>query len=222
MENTMKKSVIQILKHTPFYYPLRKWVGKMLSSVELAQWERKGRPVPPPSIIKERVLKEYAKKYGLRILVETGTYYGDTVDAMSAHFDRIYSVELSRDLYALAVKRFRGTKNIELIHGDSGTELKHILDKISQPALFWLDGHYSDGATARGAKDTPIYEELRHILNAKDRGHVIIIDDARCFGKDHDYPSIEELGKFVKSKRSNVNIIVQNDSIRITPKQEMV
>jgi hypothetical protein len=46
---------------------------------------------------------------------------------------------------------------------------------------------------------------------------VIIIDDARLFGSDPAYPSKEELNEFIESRRSDVKITVQNDSIRITP-----
>jgi hypothetical protein len=68
--------------------------------------------------------------------------------------------------------------------------------RIDQPALFYLDGHYSGGITARAAKDTPIYEELSHIFEHDPR-HVIVIDDARCFGRDPDYPSLHELREFI-------------------------
>ena len=84
---------------TPFYYPLRNWAVKRRCTAELAEWKRKGRPVPPPHIVKQRTLREYSKRYDLRILVETGTYFGDMVEAMRADFDRIYSIELSKDLY---------------------------------------------------------------------------------------------------------------------------
>jgi hypothetical protein len=215
----MKQIMKGIIKKTPFYDPLRSWIAKRRQAAELAEWERKARPVPPPHIVKQRVLQDYSTRYALRILVETGTYFGDMVEAMRAHFDRIYSIELSADLYEKAMVRFASANNIELIHGDSGSEIKRIVNKVNQPVLFWLDGHYSAGVTARGAKDTPIYEELHHILNSDNIGHVIIIDDARLFGEDPAYPSIEELDKFIKSKRFNVNITVQDDSIRVTPKQ---
>lgn len=167
---------------------------------------------------KQFILREYAKTYGLRVLVETGTYLGDMIHAMNADFDRLYSIELSRDLHEKAVKRFKGIGKIDLLQGDSSVELEKIVRKLNQPALFWLDGHWSGGVTARGPKDTPIYDELRHILNTVDRGHVILIDDARCFGKDPAYPTIDALSEFVKSKRSNLDITVRDDSIRITPK----
>lgn len=214
----MKRFIINAIMKSPFYYRLRNWVVRRRLAAKLNEWERKGRPVPPPHMVKQRVLREYSKKYGIRILVETGTYFGDMVEAMRSDFDFIYSIELSRDLYKKTKMRLKDLTNIELIHGDSGSELKKIMDKISQPALFWLDSHYSAGVTARGTKDTPVFEELHNILNSKDMGHIIIIDDARCFGKNPGYPSIEELSELVYSKRSNVDITVQDDMIRITPK----
>lgn len=219
----MKKSIEHIIKQSQLYDIMRtmrtlNWLKKRIQEKRLMKWEKMGRPVPPPSIFKQRILLEYAKTKGLRIFVETGTFYGDMVEAMNGSFDKIYSIELSKDLWQKAEKRFKGQKHIEIIHGDSGKELFKLMSKIDRPVLFWLDSHYSGGITAKGNKDTPIYEELRHIFNAPDRGHVIIIDDARCFGADPAYPSIEELNKFIKSKRTNIDIAVQNDSIIITPK----
>jgi hypothetical protein len=139
------------------------------------------------------------------------------IEATKECFSQIYSIELSNELYKKAKKRFSGENKISIIHGDSGIELEKIIKKIDQPALFWLDGHYSGGVTAKGDKDTPIYEELAHILSSPQRGHVIIIDDARCFGRDSDYPTINELIDFIKTKRPDAKIEVECDSIRITP-----
>jgi len=215
---TWEQDILQALKkhvkedNTPLYDP-----SIIAKNREIAEWKAKGRPVPPPHIIKQQTLIEYAKKYGLRVFVETGTYYGEMVDVMKNTFDHIYSIELGDALYENARKRFAGLNHIEIIHGDSGVELADILNKIDSPALFWLDGHYSEGVTVKGKVDTPIREELVCILNAPDKGHVIIIDDARCFGTDPAYPSIDELTEFIKSKRPNVDIVVENDSIRVTP-----
>src|SRR5690606_36175019 len=137
------------------------------------------------------------------------------VEAMKRHFDRIYSIELSRDLYERARIRFRRDPNVELLHGDSGTMLEAILTRLQGPALFWLDGHYSAGETARGDKDTPIIEELTHIFNSGEKHHVLIIDDARCFGRDAGYPTLKELKAFVRSRWPNAAFSVDKDSIRI-------
>lgn len=219
-EKTVMKGIFkQIVKKTPLHRPLKQWVEKRGQLAEIAKWEEQGKPAPPPHVIKQQVLREYARSYRLRTLVETGTFYGDMVEALRAEFDHIYSVELSQDLYEKAVKRFKGAHNVEIIHGDSGGEVGKLMDRIKQPILFWLDGHYSGGVTARGDRDTPVYEELHHILKFGQMGHVIIIDDARLFGTNPAYPSVTELSEFIKSRVPDVNIIVQDDSIRITPKE---
>jgi len=217
----MKKRIRQIIKKTSFYYPFHNWTVKKKQEKEFRNWEREGKPDPPPHIVKQEVLKTYAEEFGLTILVETGTFYGDMIEAMKPHFNSLYSIELSRELYEEAQNRFRGEGKIELIHGNSGIRLGDVISKIDKPALFWLDGHYSSGITARGEKDTPIYEELEHILNNPDNKHVIIIDDARCFGTEPGYPTVEELKGFIKSRNPAVNIVVQEDSIRITPENKL-
>lgn len=217
-ENQMNEIVSQVIAKLQFCRAQVVWaVRKREQKAELARWERQGRPAQQPHLIKQQTLREYAKTYGLRILVETGTHWGDMVEAMKADFEHIYSIELSAFLYKMALMRFRGANNIELIQGDSGNELKYVVSKLNQPALFWLDGHYSGEGTARGDKDTPIKEELYHILKTN-MGHVIIIDDARCFGVDPAFPSLEELFSFIKSLNSNVDVCVQEDRITITPK----
>jgi hypothetical protein len=213
----MKQLLKEIIKMTPLFTPLRNWAIANSQKKELIEWERKGRPVPPPHIFKQRTIKAFAEKFGLEILVETGTCYGDMVEAMKGNFRQIYSIELSKELYEAAKKRFERDTAVEIIHGDSGIVLENLVERIDKPALFWLDGHYSAGETAKGDKDTPIFEELNHILKRQHSKDVVIIDDARCFGNDPAYPSIEDLGNFIKSQKPDVNISVEYDSIRIAP-----
>ena len=213
----MKEVLKSLIRKTPLYYPLRNWLFRRRQKRELVDWERRGRPLPLPHLAKQGILRKYAKQYDLRILVETGTSYGEMIEAMKCFFDRIYSVEISKELFEKAKNRFKSYDHVELIHGDSGKELRNVIGRIGQPALFWLDGHYSGEGTAKGEKETPIYAELNQIFDAPDLGHVIIIDDARCFGVDPAYPTIEELKKYILSKRRNVRITVEDDSIRITP-----
>jgi hypothetical protein len=214
----MMKFIKSTIRMTPLYRPLVRWLELRARARLLAAWRENGRPVPPPHEVKQQTLRNYAKEFGLRTLIETGTFRGDMVEAMKGTFDRIYTIELSKDLFEEARARFSGVKNVECIHGDSGVELGRILERVREPALFWLDGHYSGGVTARGAKETPVYEELRQILSSPIKSHVIVIDDARCFGTAPDYPGIEELRDFVASKRQDLDVAVQDDSIRITPR----
>jgi len=213
----MKYLVSNYIKKNPVYYHLRILFLSKYNDWKLKKWELNDTKGIPPNGIKQNVLKEYADQYDLKVFIETGTYYGDTIQALKKDFDKIYSIELDQYLYEKAKKRFKLEKHIEIIQGDSSERLGEILKKINQPALFWLDGHYSGGLTARGDKDTPIYTELEKIFDSQDLGHVIVIDDARCFGIVSNYPTIDELKKFIESRRKNVIISIQYDSIRITP-----
>jgi len=212
----VKQLLKKLIRSTPLYHPVRNWLRARRHGRELRRWEARGRPVPPPHIVKQRTIHALAERFRLKLLVETGTFYGDMVEAMKRHFSHVYSIELSHELWQRASQRFRGDRNVNIIHGDSGSELDRIVRGLDQPALFFLDGHYSAGITAHGVTNTPIYEELAHIF-ADGRRHVIVIDDARLFGTDPDYPSLEQLREFVRAKRPDADIEVEDDSIRITP-----
>lgn len=216
----MKHILSRVSEQLLIFYAHSIWLlRKLVLGFELFSWRIQGRPVWQPHLLKRQIIREYATKYSLRILVETGTFWGDMVNAMKSNFDQIYSIELSSFLNKMAVLRFKDFKTIELLQGDSGVELCNVVNRLRQPALFWLDGHYSGGITAKGIEDTPILKELRYILTSQNSGHVIIIDDARCFGQDPAYPSIETLCTYIKSINSSVDITIQDDCIRITPQQ---
>lgn len=214
----MKKIIQEFQKYTYLFPPLQKWLNKRRHISDLRAWKGKPRSLPLPHLLKQKVLKGYALEYNLSVLVETGTYKGEMVDALYDHFKEIYSIELS-EMYAKKAQRyFRGLKKVKIIQGDSGDVIGELIKEINQPTLFWLDGHYSADNTARGRKSTPIMDELNHILHAEDLRHVILIDDARAFGKSKDYPSMDELEAFIISLRKNVKIINEDDIIRILPK----
>ncbi len=187
-------------------------IGKILD------WVAQGLPAPPPHTVKQAVVRTYAGRYGARVMVETGTYFGAMVEAMKNDFDHIYSIELSRQLYENAAARFCGDARITLIQGDSGTAIGGVLKALARPALFWLDGHWSAGVTARGDGNTPVRKELAAIFAAADLPHVILIDDAREFGRDPEYPGIDELRQYVHAQRPHFEFSVDTDIIRIHPR----
>ena len=145
------------------------------------EWTLRGKPVPPPAVVKQRTVKHYQKKFGPRIFIETGTYLGDMVAAVAARFTETYSIELSLELCDRAQDRFATRDDVHILHGDSSDVLPLILKKISEPCVFWLDGHFSGGITAQGKLDFPILQELEHIRRHPIKTHVILIDDARLF-----------------------------------------
>jgi len=182
-------------------------------------WMLKGRRLPPPSAFKQRIIAKFAGQYSLKNMIETGTHYGDMVAAMQTHFHRIDSIEIYEPLYMKALERFAGDKNIYLHYGDSEKILPAILAALTEPALFWLDAHYSGEGTGKGILDTPILKELKFILAHPLNKHVILIDDARLFVGQDGYPSVAELRDFLDRQSPERQFVVQDDIIRIHPSE---
>ncbi len=179
------------------------------------EWIEAGKPLPPPHTIKQEILRSYAGKFSLPVMVETGTFKGDMVFALKEAFEKIYSIELGQKLFEDARERFAANKHVTILQGDSGEVLEKVLKEINAPTLFWLDGHYSSGETARGALDTPIVQELTHISRHSLREkHVVLVDDARCFIGKKNYPTIPALQELSASLGFS-KFSVDDDIIRI-------
>jgi hypothetical protein len=167
-----------------------------------ARWRRNGCPAPPPAAFKRRFLRNLAKRNRLQVFVETGTLHGDTVDALKGDFLELHSIELDNELFLKAQARFRDSPNVYLHKGNSGEELPKILAQLRQPALVWLDAHYSGPGTALGTEDTPVLKELAAVsAHPFKHKHVIVIDDARDFlGVEIDgYPRLDEIRSYASS-----------------------
>jgi FkbM family methyltransferase len=178
-------------------------------------WILRGRPLPSSSDVKQWIVGRYARKHHLRTFIETGTYEGEMVAAMQKRFHTIHSIEIFEPLFRMAVEKFSGSNHIHLHHGDSEDILPAILEKVDEPALFWLDAHFSGEGTGRGTMDSPIIQEIRTILDHPVRNHVILIDDARLFIGENGYPLLEELREMVHENRPRSEFIVKDDIIRI-------
>jgi hypothetical protein len=183
----------------------------------VARWERQGRPAPPPYTVKRWMILEFATRFGCRTLVETGTFRGDTPWSLRRKFDRVYSIELDRALYAAAVDRFAGVSNVTLIQGDSGERLEELVPTLGAKAIFWLDGHYSGPGTAIGVEEAPVMKELRTIFEHEIKGHIVLLDDARLFVGRAGYPSVDELRAWVQARRPDWTVEVVHDVIRVYP-----
>lgn len=147
--------------------------------------------------------KELFQKYMNPVFIETGTYKGEGVQhAIDAGFKKIYSIELSPDLYTQCLVKFDNDK-VKLLHGDSAEMLPKLLKTINDPIMFWLDGHYSGGDTAMGKKNTPLIEELNAIACHVIKIHTILIDDLR--GWYHNIHGFDTLDLMKKIKGINKN-----------------
>jgi hypothetical protein len=186
------------------------------------KWIRDGKPIPAPSIVKYMIIGAYAKAFEIQILVETGTFKGGLIDYSKNIFDRIYSIELNDEMFVKAKIRFKDEKHVTILQGDSSIVLPKVLCQIEKPCLFWLDSHYSGGVTSVGEKQTPIIDELDHIFVHPIKSHVILIDDARCFGVKKDYPSIYLIKRMISQNYPDFSIELNDDLICAHPSGKIV
>ena len=136
-----------------------------------------------------QTLKGNYKEYPC--FIETGTLYGDTTFAMEPHFDKLYTIEFSELYHNMAKGRYHGDK-IRFLLGDSSIVLNDLLPEIQENTIFFLDGHWSSGNTGRSAKDCPLVEELTAIRDHFKHAGIIIVDDARLFGRGPENGNAED------------------------------
>jgi len=182
----------------------------------ILQWRLAGKPIPTPHVVKQRAIADYGRRAGARVLIETGTYVGDMLQAQRDHFGELYSIELSPEYAARAMERFAGDTHIHIVQGDSADVLSSILSRVSERCVFWLDGHYSGGNTARGELEYPVLRELAQIAEHGVRDHVILIDDARMFVGDVHAPSKAAVADAIRAINPNYVIEDRDDIIRAT------
>lgn len=112
------------------------------------------------------------------VFIETGTNLGHGVQvALDAGFERVITFETNQTLWEKSVSRFRQNDGVELILGDSRTEMLKAIKDIEGRMLFWLDGH--------SMKDIPLIEELDQIKALDRNDHIILIDDVRMMDTEH-------------------------------------
>jgi hypothetical protein len=143
---------------------------------------------PPIEIIIQ--LKEV---YNIPIFVETGTYYGETAYWASKVFEKVITIEYSSKIYKTVTEKYGGIKNIEFMFGDSRSMLVDIADKLDTSAIFWLDAHWSGGATYGEIDQCPLIKEIE-IINNTGGEHFIFIDDARGFLSPPPLPNSIDIG----------------------------
>jgi len=206
---------MKILDRILYFRPNTLTRGEDISTEDWSQFGTSCRPDTPPPAFKHHVVSEYQEKYDHAVFIETGTYKGDMVNAQLHNFSKIVSIELGRHLYRRACRRFAEDYNVTILRGDSGVLLYHIMRKLHEPAIFWLDAHFAGGITAGAKKRVPVMKELEAIFSSPFT-HVILIDDARWFDGTNHFPTIEDLTKYVSRVRPELSVSVKDDIIRIT------
>ncbi|MDA0237640.1 MAG: hypothetical protein O3B03_03905 [Proteobacteria bacterium] len=148
---------------------------------DFAGWVKRGYAAPSPHFIKQACLLRNG--FSDATWIESGTFLGQTTQLLARNAIRVYSIEPDNRLFLQAKALFSKQENIKIINGTSEDVFPELLPIISGDINFWLDGHYSGGVTFKGAKDTPIIDELTYIgcnINRYDKV-CVLVDDIRCF-----------------------------------------
>ena len=214
MMNSLRASAsFRYIRRTHFVH---NYVRPIYAKRLLLNWWAEGRPAPPPHDVKLSAILYLADRIDATVLVETGSYLGDTLRAMRERFDLIISIEIAPKFAQPLQREFAHDNNVRVILGDSGIELPNILAEIKQPTIFWLDAHYSGGSTL-GSGYVPIYAEIDTIARLAPEKHAILIDDLKNFDGTEGYPTaIALVGRL---RALNYDVATFNNMFHVTNKQ---
>lgn len=164
---------------------------------DFRRWDEIQYATPAPQHVKRAVILRNGIQGGT--WVETGTHQGDTAEILATVADQVHTIEPAKSFFEQSQNRLKQFPNVNVHWGRSEDKLEAILQSTQGDITFWLDGHYSAGATFKGEVNTPIVRELELIGKyfSQFRRLAILIDDVRCFnpkvGEYNDYPPREFL-----------------------------
>ncbi len=161
----------------------------------------------------------------LNVLVETGTFKGDTPSAFASWFNKVISIELSETLFTDAVKRFSDSSNVQILQGSSSDKLQDLRYELKDiGVLYWLDAHWCVATETEGVhSQCPLLNELAaiHKLNINS---VILIDDARLFlapplapHEISQWPNLSDILRTLQTLSTVHDLMVINDVIVFYP-----
>jgi hypothetical protein len=140
--------------------------------------------------------------HNLKWFIETGTGDGDTILWAADYFDHCITIELNYHFYRNVKKRVQEQHfdNVRCLQGDSETLLGETLCSLQgQSALVWLDAHWSPdrGRKPKARGISPLLAELSACRQWGAKC-VLMIDDARLFGNEDDWPQLSEVESFLR------------------------
>lgn len=163
--------------------------------------------------------------------IETGTYKGDTT-SKAARFFYVETIELSKELFEKAKKRFAKNKKVKLHQGDSAQLLENILKSANHAkTIIFLDAHFSMNDTAKGPENTPLITELQAIKKSGLTDAIIIIDDIRMFDSHsapmkntfaEGYPTLNEIVEKILTINASYQCAVLYDTLLAFPASEKI
>jgi hypothetical protein len=156
--------------------------------------------------------------------VETGTMKATMTMRMNSVFSKVYSVELSYELYSRAIKLHGAEEGVKFIYGDSGEVIKWLSDLLPHPTCFLLDAHKCRGGIrdrtnninykSAGKGAFPLWKEL-DVIRSRPYDDIVLVDDVCAFGRpDSDWKGVSKAAilDYVKqTKVVNKEYVISDD-----------
>jgi len=144
-------------------------------------------------LLTQEELQDIIKDKKIKVMLETGTYLGDSTLEGSKMFEHVHTIEIVPELREQAIEKCKDRDNITFHLGDTVKLLPNIVDEIREPCLWFLDAHQSGPETSNNGEEwVPLLKELAAILEHMNRDvdNVFTIDDVRLFSKHWDWEGV--------------------------------
>ena len=152
----------------------------------------------------------FKDQYNIRFFVETGTFVGSTCQWAARYFEEVYTIEASSDYVYRTSMRMRMDRiydNVHFVRNRSEDCLGEVLTHVKGLAIIWLDAHWSsDLLYSKPSVVCPVLQEIKWIQN-DNRNHIIMVDDARLFGVEPQWPTRKEVFEALSYKKRIVQEI---------------
>lgn len=199
------RALRRLLKKTPLYSTYK----SLGHYPDYWYWLLRGKPTRIPHIVKQRTVLEFGKRYNLKTVIETGTYYGEMVSGVRNDFARIFSIEFDQALAEAAQRRFKSAANVEILQGSSEAKVQEVMQSLNEPALFWLDAGYFLWA-GEHKSTSRLMTELDTIFRHRIPNHVVLIDDVVSWSGRDGTPQVTELEREINLKYPERKITVES------------
>jgi hypothetical protein len=123
--------------------------------------------------ILEDDINELVIDYGIKSIVETGTWMGGTCRSFAGMVENVYTIEVNPDFYRQARTILSPLPNVKQFLGRANRMLPAILPMVQGPTLYYLDAHWHGSH--------PLPEELEAVI-AHDPSPVIVMHDFQVPG----------------------------------------
>jgi hypothetical protein len=193
-------------------------VARLTDRLTAARRYDAGELSPPADRAKRRHLLSLFRARGHDVFIESGTYLGGTVAFMRPHARQIVSVEIEPALYEAARRRFANDGNVKLLLGDAATVIPEVVSVLQEPALVWLDGHFTGGVNTMQGEAIEPASGILDSLGGLDlpRGMTVVVDDIRLFGRGDGFPSLDALVLGARAAFPDAEIALGLDSLLIS------